>query len=424
MGSPNNYIASNEVQKSKILHIIDEFSEDLKDVRGKCMDIGCGPGDTTKNFLLPNLGSDAQIIGTDISESMIKYANKTFNDKKRLHFEVLDIQTKNLPKKYISEFNHIFSFHTLQWCNDIRQAFTNIYQMLQPNGTILLYIVASHDVYEVLKILERNIRFAQYIPDMMKNISPFQDSNNARKDLKELLQSIGFTIHHCSLRETSYSEEKSIQFLSTDISESMIKYANKTFNDKKRLHFEVLDIQTKNLPEKYISEFNHIFSFHTLQWCNDIRQAFRNMYQMLRPNGTILLYIIASHDMCEVYKILERNIRFAQYIPDAMKNVFPFHGSNNARKDLKELLQSVGFTIHHCSLREASYSEEKLRQFLNSIISLLTFLEDMPKDLMEEFKNTLTCEFLKRKINYKSIYNNQELTLDLYEVLVVYAQKI
>ncbi|XP_071560683.1 juvenile hormone acid O-methyltransferase-like [Temnothorax nylanderi] len=273
MGSPKDYIASNEVQKCKILSIIDEFSEDLKDVHGKCMDIGCGPGDTTKEFVLPNLGSDAQIIGTDISESMIKYANKTFNDKKRLHFEVLDIQTKNLPEKYISEFNHIFSFHTLQWCNDIRQAFRNIYQMLQPNGTILLYIVASHDVCEVLRIVERDIRFAQYIPDTIKNIFPFQDSNNARKDLKELLQGIGFTIHHCSLRETSYSEEKS-------------------------------------------------------------------------------------------------------------------------------------------------------RQFLKSIISFLTFLEDMPQDLAEEFKNTLINEYVRRKIKYKSIYNNKELTLDLYKGLLVYAQKI
>ncbi|TGZ49823.1 putative methyltransferase, partial [Temnothorax longispinosus] len=252
MGSPKGYMTSDEARKCYILSILDEFSENLKDVRGKCMDVGCGPGDITKDFLLPSLGSNAQIIGTDISESLIKYANKTFNAENRLYFEVLDIQTKNLPEKYISEFNHIFSLHTLQWCNDIRQAFKNIYQMLRPNGTILLYIVQYQDVFEVLRILEQDIRFAQYIPDTMKNI-------------------------------------------------------------------------------------------------------------------------------------------------------FPFYDSNNPRKDLKELLQSVGFTIHHCSLREASYSEEKSRQFLNLIISLLTFLEDMPQDLVKEYKNTLTCEFLKRKINYKSI---------------------
>jgi len=53
--------------------------------------------------------------------------------------------------------------------------------------------------------------------------------------------------------------------------EKMIKYANKTYGDDKRLKFEVLDIQTKSLSEKYISKFDHIFSFHTLQWCHDIQ---------------------------------------------------------------------------------------------------------------------------------------------------------
>lgn len=48
----------------------------------------------------------------------------------------------------------------------------------------------------------------------MKNIAPYQESNNARKELKELLQFIGFTIHHCSLRETYYSEEETELFLS------------------------------------------------------------------------------------------------------------------------------------------------------------------------------------------------------------------
>lgn len=60
------------------------------------------------------------IEGTDIVENMIEYANQVHGDKKRLAFEVLDVETKNLPKNYISEFDHIFSFHTLHWCGNIR----------------------------------------------------------------------------------------------------------------------------------------------------------------------------------------------------------------------------------------------------------------------------------------------------------------
>jgi len=54
---------------------------------------------------------------------------------------------------------------------------------------------------------------------------------------------------------------------------------------------------------------------------------------------------------------------------------------------------------------------------------LLTFIEDMPYDLMKEFKNIFSYEYMRRKIYYKSIYNDQELVLDRCKVLVVYAQK-
>jgi len=56
-----------------------------------------------------------------------------------------------------------------------------------------------------------------------------------------------------------------------DISEDMIKYANENNTNKKRIKFEVLDMETKNLPEKYVSKFDYIFSFHAIHWCKDIR---------------------------------------------------------------------------------------------------------------------------------------------------------
>ncbi|KAL0134160.1 hypothetical protein PUN28_001179 [Cardiocondyla obscurior] len=210
MVDPNQYNNTNILQKCKIQFVIEEFKDYLADVCGKCMDIGCGSGNVTKEILLPALGSAAQIIGTDISKNMIEYAKKTFNDEKRLQFEVLDIQTKSLPEKYICEFDHVFSSHTLQWCNNIRQALTNIYEMLRYNGTTLLYIIASHNVYDVLNTLIHDIRFAQYAPDNMKTIAPFQNRSNARNELTELLQSIGFKVHHCSLREATSSGKPEI----------------------------------------------------------------------------------------------------------------------------------------------------------------------------------------------------------------------
>jgi len=63
MASPKDYNVSNKLQRYVISSIIEEFSEDLMNICGKCMDVGCGSGDTTKEFLLPNLGLNAKIIG-------------------------------------------------------------------------------------------------------------------------------------------------------------------------------------------------------------------------------------------------------------------------------------------------------------------------------------------------------------------------
>jgi len=60
---PLLYALSNQVQRENVKTIIDEFDENLKNVSGKCMDIGCGPGDITKEIILPALDPNATIIG-------------------------------------------------------------------------------------------------------------------------------------------------------------------------------------------------------------------------------------------------------------------------------------------------------------------------------------------------------------------------
>ncbi|XP_072747975.1 juvenile hormone acid O-methyltransferase-like [Anoplolepis gracilipes] len=270
--NPIKYVSCNDLQKSKVLNLVDEFEEDLIQMSGKCMDIGCGPGDITKNILLPALNPNAVMIGTDISENMIEFAEKTYGNEK-LKFEVLDIQSTSLPEKYISKFDHIFSFNALNWCYDIRQAFENIHCMVKSGGNILLMFVASHDVYEVMKILAQDSRFAPYIQDVRKYISPFNDSN-----------------HPC--------------------------------------------------------------------------------------------------------------------------------------KELRKLLENIGFEIYQCSLRQEIYSSKDSNHFLSSIMSIYSFLDEMPPNRKEEFQTEFTCEFMKKKIIYKTIHNNQTLVLDLYKNFIVYARKM
>ncbi|XP_018347583.1 PREDICTED: juvenile hormone acid O-methyltransferase-like [Trachymyrmex septentrionalis] len=207
------YITNNKLQREKAFAITDEFNEYLKNISGKCIDIGCGPGDVTKDIILPALDPNAEVIGIDISESMIDYAKKKYIKEKRLEFDVLDIQTKNLPAKYVSEFNLVLSFHTLHWCNDIKQAFENIYRMLRPNGVMLVLFAASHNVFNVLENMIYDVRFAPYIKDVKKYTWPLRNSINPRKQLKELLQTLGFTVVHCSHRDIFHHDTNTDGFI-------------------------------------------------------------------------------------------------------------------------------------------------------------------------------------------------------------------
>ncbi|XP_032670640.1 juvenile hormone acid O-methyltransferase-like [Odontomachus brunneus] len=204
MTNPTEYAKVNNLSHSVIYHLIREFEEELAHMSGKCIDIGCGPGDVTRYTLLPALDPKAVITGIDISEDMIRYAKKLCDDEQRLKFEALDIQTKHLPEKYVSEYDHMFTFHTLHWCDDIRQVFENIYCLLRPGGTILILTLVYHDVFDILYKLSQDIRYKPYITHVKNFIPPFYDSIQANKELKALLKSIGFNVLHCSHRERTY----------------------------------------------------------------------------------------------------------------------------------------------------------------------------------------------------------------------------
>ncbi|XP_032666105.1 juvenile hormone acid O-methyltransferase-like [Odontomachus brunneus] len=196
---------SNDASHSTIQFIINEFEEELQNMSGKCTDIGCGHGDQTRNNLLPALNPKAVITGVDLSEDMIKHAIQAHSDEKRIEFYILDIEIKNLPEKYISKYDHVFSFYSLHWCNDIRQAFENIYRLLRPSGTMFAILIQTHDILEILLDMSKDIRYSPYMKDKEKFIPPFYNSIYPEKELKTLLKNIGFKVHHCSLRERTYS---------------------------------------------------------------------------------------------------------------------------------------------------------------------------------------------------------------------------
>ncbi|XP_020278696.1 juvenile hormone acid O-methyltransferase-like [Pseudomyrmex gracilis] len=171
---PQEYLNRSITQRNNIKNLISEFKNELKVKSGKCMDVGCGPGNSTFELLLPALHPNATLIGIDISEAMIEFANKNYRKSERLSFEVMNIQTRDLDEKYINAFDHIFSFHALHWCSDFRQALRNIYHMLRLGGTALLWFKIESDLAEIVETLTNNQFWAPY---ELVNITDLIDCN-------------------------------------------------------------------------------------------------------------------------------------------------------------------------------------------------------------------------------------------------------
>ncbi|XP_032688166.1 juvenile hormone acid O-methyltransferase-like [Odontomachus brunneus] len=245
MANPMKYIQTNNFSHSTVQHLLHEFEEELGCMSGKCMDIGCGPGDVTRYTLLPALHPNAVVIGTDISEDMIKYAKELHANEERLEFEILDIQTKHLPEKHISAYDHVFTFHVLHWCADMRQVFENIYHLLRPGGTVLILTIISNDVFDILHELKKDNRYTSYMKHANNFIPVFHDSKHPHKDLKALLRSVRFNVHHCSHRERTFSAHDAQK-----IPEMILSFITQFFEDMP--HDRIAELEDE-FTQKYMN---------------------------------------------------------------------------------------------------------------------------------------------------------------------------
>ncbi len=125
----DEYAKNSESQKSSAedfigaLHL-DDFSIVL--------DVGCGDGKITA--AIANLVPHGEVVGVDISPSMIRFANQAFSNVANLSFDIQDAAQIN----YTEKFNLITSFTVMQWVLPQAQALNAMHKALKPGGTLCI----------------------------------------------------------------------------------------------------------------------------------------------------------------------------------------------------------------------------------------------------------------------------------------------
>ncbi|XP_045447375.1 juvenile hormone acid O-methyltransferase-like [Melitaea cinxia] len=194
MNNAELYQRSNILQKRDALECLEEYGKRIKWKNGriKILDIGCGDGSVTVDILKKFIPNNCEkLIGCDISENMIQFANE-HHASDHTSFMVLDIE-EDMPSELRESFDNVFSFYTLQWVKHQEVAFTNIYNLLKKGGECLLAFLGHMPVFDVYRVLSRSTKWKSWLKDAERFISPYHDNQNPEKIVKQMMTSIGFT---------------------------------------------------------------------------------------------------------------------------------------------------------------------------------------------------------------------------------------
>ncbi|CAD7079457.1 unnamed protein product [Hermetia illucens] len=203
--SPSSYAQVNRVQRQDAEQLLEEYSKIIRwrnNGKENVLDIGCGPGDITIDFVLPRMSRPiGKLVGVDVSEKMIKYAKRLY-ECEDVHFQTLDIENGDIDlflKDYPEGFDHITSFYCLQWVRDQKKGMKNIYNLLKPAGDCFFAYPVKHAVFEIYEELAKIPRWNTFMASNCDFFASFINQDNAADTIYKFLKLTGFRYYNVEM---------------------------------------------------------------------------------------------------------------------------------------------------------------------------------------------------------------------------------
>uniref|UniRef100_A0A6P7G8F3 Juvenile hormone acid O-methyltransferase-like n=2 Tax=Diabrotica virgifera virgifera TaxID=50390 RepID=A0A6P7G8F3_DIAVI len=187
------------------------------------------------------------------------------------------------------------------------------------------------------------------------------------------------------------------EFIGSDVSRRMVEYLKRN-NDNPRASFVIFDISSETIPAEFVNRFDHIFGFAVMHWVKNTRQALKNMYKMLKPDGQILLTYTDETSADEVYQDLSVHPKWKRY--DHKQLMSPFFMTENAFDEYRKLIREAGFKKSYST---TDYIASKLtdeNMFEDFCLSVNPILSMVTNEEYEEYKEEFICRMKNNKLNH------------------------
>ncbi len=171
--------------------------------KGDVLDIGCGDGKITA--WIADKHPSGQVIGLDLSASMIDFAKEHFPTEVNPNLNFVKGDAGSLS--YKEEFDIVVSFSALHYVLDQEKALKGIWDALVPGGktVIFTYAKAPMNLSKVAEELILSEKWAPYFPEY-KNERIYY----TKEEYEQLLSKAGFSQIEVKYRpsETRYANRK------------------------------------------------------------------------------------------------------------------------------------------------------------------------------------------------------------------------
>ena len=157
----------------------------------KVLDIGSGNGQISEMIAkkLPN----GSVVGIDISDEMVAFANRTYSDVSNLNFKKANAEDFELNEK----FDLIVSFNSLHFVSNHRATLQQIHKHLIPKGHVILSLSPPPKILPLIEAIDSTCKDVKWAPFMLDFHENTFMPEMTPQEYRQLLEDVGFKVTLC-----------------------------------------------------------------------------------------------------------------------------------------------------------------------------------------------------------------------------------